>query len=138
MTIPVKIDFIRAASYGSGTSSSGKIQLTKEMEIDVKGRDVIMVEDIVDTGWTLNYLLDHVMGHHPRSLKVCVLLDKRHRRQSDVALDYTGCRVPEGFLVGYGLDYAEDYRHLPAIYHLKQILFYKVVVVFGSVQKGVF
>ena len=119
LTIPVKVDFIRAASYGSGTSTSGKIQLTKEIEIDIKGKDVIMVEDIVDTGLTLNYILEHVKSFGPRSVRVCALLDKIERRQSGIAVDYAGYQVPKGFLVGYGLDYAEEYRHLPAIYHLQ-------------------
>ncbi len=119
LTIPVKIDFIRAASYGDGTSTSGKIQLTKEIEIDIKGKDVIMVEDIVDTGLTLNYILEHVKSFGPRSVRVCALLDKIERRQSGIAVDYAGYQVPKGFLVGYGLDYAEEYRHLPAIYHLQ-------------------
>ncbi len=119
LAIPVKVDFIRAASYGSGTSTSGRIQLTKEIEIDIKGKDVMVVEDIVDTGLTLNYLLEHLWSFGPSSLRVCTLLDKTERRQSDVVIDYAGCQVPEGFLVGYGLDYAEDYRHLPAIYHLQ-------------------
>ena len=104
LTIPVKIDFIRAASYGSGTSTSGKIQLTKEIEIDIKGKDVIMVEDIVDTGLTLNYILEHVKSFGPRSVRVCALLDKIERRQSGIAVDYAGYQVPKGFLVGYGLD----------------------------------
>ena len=119
LTIPVKIDFIRAASYGDGTSTSGKIQLTKEIEIDIKGKDVIMVEDIVDTGLTLNYILEHVKSFGPRSVRVCALLDKIERRQSGIVVDYAGYQVPKGFLVGYGLDYAEEYRHLPAIYHLQ-------------------
>ncbi len=119
LTIPVKVDFIRAASYGSDTSTSGKIQLTKGIEIDIRDKDVMVVEDIVDTGLTLNHILDYVKSLGPHSVRVCALLDKTERRQTSIALDYAGFKVPEGFLVGYGLDYAEDYRNLPAIYHLQ-------------------
>ncbi|MGE0084595.1 MAG: hypoxanthine phosphoribosyltransferase [Desulfococcaceae bacterium] len=119
LSIPVKIDFIRASSYGAGTSSSGKIRLTKELETDIRDRDVLLVEDIVDTGLTLTYLIEYLKSFHPKSVRVCAFLDKRERREKEVAVDYV-CRVmEEGFLVGYGLDYAEDYRALPEIYHLK-------------------
>lgn len=120
LTIPVKIDFIRTASYGDQTSSSGTIRLTKELEIDINGKDVLVVEDIVDSGITLRWLTDYLNGHGPASVKICALVDKRERRQVDVHVDYVCHVVQEGFLVGYGLDYAEDFRHLPAIYHLKK------------------
>lgn len=120
MTIPVKIDFIRTASYGDQTSSSGTIRLTKELEIDISGKDVLVVEDIVDSGITLRWLTDYLNGLGPASVRICALLDKRERRQVDVHVDYACHVVQEGFLVGYGLDYAEDFRHLPAIYHLKK------------------
>ena len=123
ITIPVKVDFIRAASYGSNTSSSGQIQLTKEIEIDIKNKDVLVVEDIVDTGLTLGHIVDYLKSFEPCSVKVCALLDKIERREIDLTVDYTGLVVSKGFLVGYGLDYAEDYRNLPGIYDLKlQIL----------------
>jgi len=119
LTIPAKIDFIRASSYGDGTSSSGKIRLTKELEIDIRDRDVLLVEDIVDTGLTLTFLIEYLKSFHPKSVRVCAFLDKRERREQEVDVDYV-CRVmEEGFLVGYGLDCAEDYRTLPEIYHLK-------------------
>lgn len=118
LPIPVKVDFLRAASYGAGTSSSGNIRLSKELEIDIRGRHVLVVEDIVDTGLTLKYLLDYLRSFGPESLKVCTLIDKHERREADVTIDYAGHTVAEGFLVGYGLDYAELYRNLPAIYHL--------------------
>ncbi|MEZ4526893.1 MAG: hypoxanthine phosphoribosyltransferase [Desulfobacterales bacterium] len=119
LSIPVKIDFIRASSYGDKTSSSGKICLTKELETDIRDRDVLLVEDIVDTGLTLTFLIEYLKSFGPKSVKVCAFLDKRERREKEVAVDYV-CRVmEEGFLVGYGLDYAEDYRALPEIYHLK-------------------
>ncbi len=119
LSIPVKIDFIRASSYGAGTSSSGEIRLTKELETDIRDRDVLLVEDIVDTGLTLTYLIEYLKSFHPKSVRVCAFLDKRERREKEVAVDYV-CRVmEEGFLVGYGLDYAEDYRSLPEIYQLQ-------------------
>ena len=119
LSIPVKIDFIRASSYGHGTSSSGKIRVTKELETDIRDRDVLLVEDIVDTGLTLTCLIEYLNSFHPKSVRVCAFLDKRERREKEVAVDYVCKVMEEGFLVGYGLDYAEDYRSLPEIYHLK-------------------
>ena len=119
LTIPVKIDFIRAYSYGSGVSSSGNIRLTKEIEIDVNNKDVLLVEDIVDTGLTLSYLIDYLKTFNPKTVKICALLDKRERRNTNIKIDYACHEVTKGFLVGYGLDYNEDYRYLAGIYHLK-------------------
>lgn len=119
ISIPVKVDFIRAASYGSNTSSSGQIQLTKEIEIEINNKDVLVVEDIVDTGLTLSYIVDYLKSFQPYSVKICTLLDKIERREIDIKIDYAGRVVAKGFLVGYGLDYAEDYRNLPGIYDLK-------------------
>ncbi len=119
LTIPVEADFIRAASYGSGTSSSGNIRLTKEPETDLKEMDVLVTEDIIDTGLTLEYIVHYLASLGPRTLKICTLLDKQERRVKDVPIDYAGCKVEKGFLVGYGLDYAEKYRNLPEIYDLK-------------------
>jgi hypoxanthine phosphoribosyltransferase len=119
LSIPVQVDFIRVASYGSDTSSSGRINLTKAIEIDVKSKDVLVVEDIVDTGLTLSYIIDYLKSFQPKTVKVCTLLDKRQRRQANVKIDYACHIVNEGFLVGYGLDYDEDYRDLPEIYHLQ-------------------
>ena len=119
LSIPVQVDFIRVASYGSDTSSSGRINLTKAVEIDLKNKDVLVVEDIVDTGLTLSYIIDYLKSFKPKTVKVCTLLDKRQRRQADVKVDYACHIVTEGFLVGYGLDYDEDYRNLPEIYHLQ-------------------
>ena len=119
LSIPVQVDFIRVASYGSDTSSSGRINLTKAVEIDVKNKDVLVVEDIVDTGLTLSYIIDYLKSFKPNTVKVCALLDKRQRRQANVKIDYACHIVTEGFLVGYGLDYDEDYRDLPEIYHLQ-------------------
>jgi len=119
ITIPVQVDFVRAASYGSGATSSGKIELTKEIDIDIAGKDVLVVEDIVDSGLTLTYLIDYLKKFKPETVRVCTLLDKYERRQSKVKVDYACHTIDKGFLVGYGLDYDEAYRELPAIYHLK-------------------
>jgi hypoxanthine phosphoribosyltransferase len=119
LSIPVKIDFVGLSSYGNKTSSSGKIQLTKSIEIDIKNKNVLVVEDIVDSGFTLAWLIDYLMSFKPETVNVCVLLDKSERREAQIQIDYTCHVVQEGFLVGYGLDYAEDYRNLPGIYHLK-------------------
>lgn len=119
ITIPLEVDFIRAASYGSGTSSSGSVRLTKEVELDLFGKDVLLVEDIVDTGLTLDYIIEYLRKSGPATVKICSFIDKRERRQTSVPIDYACHVVEEGFLVGYGLDHAEDYRHLPEIYHLK-------------------
>ena len=117
--IPAQIDFIRAFSYGSGDTSSGDIRLTKGIEVDINNKDVLLVEDIVDTGLTLKYLIDYLKSYHPKSLKVCTLIDKHERRKSEITVDYRCHDVTEGFLVGYGLDYDEDYRYLSGIYRLK-------------------
>ena len=119
LDIPVQIDFIRVCSYGSDVSSSGEIHLTKDIEVNIKEKDVLIVEDIVDTGLTLKYLIDYLRSYHPKTIKVCVFIDKHERREADIAIDYSCHNVAEGFLVGYGLDYNEDYRHLSGIYHLK-------------------
>ena len=119
MTIPVKIDFLQAGSYGAGMTSTGTVRLVKDIALDIRGKDVLLVEDIVDTGRTVNRILDHLRSFQPRSLKLCALIDKRERRETDVSIGYGGHVTEKGFLVGYGLDYAEDYRHLPGIYHLK-------------------
>jgi hypoxanthine phosphoribosyltransferase len=119
LTIPAKIDFIGVSSYRSGTSSAGTIRLTKEIEIDLKGKDVLIIEDIVDTGLTLTFLIDYIKSFNPGSVKACALIDKHERRETEVEIDYVCQVVSKGFLVGYGLDYAEDYRGLPGIYQLK-------------------
>lgn len=119
LTIPVKVDFVHASSYGSSTTSSGEIHLTREIDLDVKDKDVLIVEDIIDTGLTLTYIIDYVKSLDPRSVKVCALIDKRERRKTECTIDYSCHQTGKGFLVGYGLDYAEDYRHLPHIYHMK-------------------
>ncbi len=118
LTIPVKIDFVQASSYGSGTSSSGTIILKKDIEVDIKGKDVLIIEDIVDTGITLSYLIDHLKSFGAKTVRLCTFIDKHERRKTNVKVDYACHIVKEGFLVGYGLDYGEQYRELPEVYHL--------------------
>lgn len=115
--LPLKVDFVRLASYGEKDYSTGQIKLIKDIEFSIKGQDVIVVEDIVDSGYTLAFLLKHLAKMKPASLKVCALIDKPERREVEVKLDYVGFQV-SGFLVGYGLDYSEQYRCLPDIYRL--------------------
>ena len=120
ITIPVKIDFVGISSYGSNTVSSGKINLTRDIEIDIKNKDVLIVEDLVDTGLTLKYLINYLKSFDPKSVKICTLLDKYERRETEIDVAYPCHRIEKGFVVGYGIDFAENYRNLPAIYHLKQ------------------
>jgi hypoxanthine phosphoribosyltransferase len=115
LSMPVEIDFVRLASYGKGSVTSGEITITKDVELPVEGRHLLVVEDIVDTGVTLAWLMDHLRERRPESVKLCTLLDKLERRQVEVPLDYVGIRVDKGFLVGYGLDFAERHRNLPEI-----------------------
>lgn len=119
MSIPSKMDFMRASSYGSGMSSSGTIRLTKDVEIPLAGKPVIVVEDIVDTGLTLSRIVEILRERDPESVKICALIDKLERREREVPIDYCGFQVEKGFLVGYGLDHDEQYRYLPDIYVLK-------------------
>jgi len=119
MTIPLKIDFVRLASYGTETQSSGKVKFTKDLDTTLRGKDVIVVEDIIDTGITLQQLSRHLKARRPRSLKVVALLDKPGRRKVNFQADYVGFRIEDHFVVGYGLDCAEEYRNLRGIYALK-------------------
>ncbi len=119
LELPVEVDFIRVASYGQSTESSGEIRLEKDVECEIQGKDVILVEDIVDSGITVRWLLDHLEKKRPRSLKVCALIDKYERRVIDVPVDYAGLRMADGFVVGYGLDFAERYRELCGIYEVE-------------------
>jgi hypoxanthine phosphoribosyltransferase len=113
---PLLVDFIRVASYGGGTSTSREVQLRKDAEIPLEGRDVIIVEDILDSGHTVVFLRDHFRLRRPRSLRFAVLLDKRARREVAAEADYVGLTIQDGFVVGYGLDLDERYRNLPGIY----------------------
>ncbi len=115
---PVRIDFVRLASYGDKTQSCGNIRITKDVELPLEGSHVLIVEDIVDSGVTLKWLLDHIANKCPESTKVCALVDKRERREVEVQVDYAGITMESGFLVGYGLDFSENHRNLPAIYEV--------------------
>ena len=116
---PCQYDFIGAASYGDGTQTSGQVKLTKEVMSDIRGRHVVIVEDILDTGLTLRFVKDHLLLMQPASLKLCVLLDKPERRRADIFADYIGFTIPNEFVVGFGLDYQERFRNLPYIGVLK-------------------
>jgi len=118
IALPLVIDFVRVASYGASTSSAGEVRLIKDIEIEVGGKDVLLVEDIVDTGQTLAYLKNFLAAKNARSVKICALIDKKERRETEVPLDYVGFEVEAGFLVGYGLDFAELYRNDPEVYRL--------------------
>ncbi len=119
ISLPIRIDFLRIASYGSGMES-GQIRLTKDLELPVEGKSVLIVEDIVDTGKTLDYVTRLLKEKGVESVKICALIDKRERRDIEIDLNYCAFRVEKGFLVGYGLDYNEEYRCLPDIYILKE------------------
>jgi len=123
ITIPHEIDFMATASYGRSTESSGIVRILKDLNTSVEGRSLLVVEDIVDTGLTLQYLLHLLRDRNPASLQVCCLLDKRTRRRVEVPLDYVGFTVPDEFVVGYGLDYGQLYRNLPFVGILKPELY---------------
>ncbi len=112
---PVEFDFIDISSYGEGLTSSGNIKINKDIENSIEGKYVLLVEDIIDSGRTLNYLLNYLKSKKPASLKVCTLLDKPERRVFDISVNYIGFEIPDEFVVGYGLDYAQKYRNLPYI-----------------------
>ncbi|HEX5467057.1 MAG TPA: hypoxanthine phosphoribosyltransferase [Candidatus Limnocylindrales bacterium] len=120
ITIPVQIDLMEVSSYGgTSTETSGLVRILKDLSSSIEGRDVVIVEDIIDTGLTLNYLLRYLRGKNPRSLRICALLDKPARRLVEIPIDYLGFTIPDRFVVGYGLDYGEFYRNLPYIGVLK-------------------
>jgi len=120
IAIPVQIDFMAISSYGDGTVSSGVVKIHKDIDIDLLGKDVIIVEDIVDSGLSLQYIKDYVLKHEPRSVHTCVLLDKPNAHKIDVTFDYVGFEIGNEFVVGYGLDFNEKYRNLPYIGILKE------------------
>lgn len=115
ITVPVSLDFMSVSSYGSDTKSSGVVKIVKDLDDSIKDKEVIVVEDIVDSGRTLSYLMEMLSDRGPASLHLCTLLDKPERRVVDVKVDYTGFRIPDKFVVGYGLDYDQKYRNLPYI-----------------------
>jgi hypoxanthine phosphoribosyltransferase len=120
MNIPVEIDFVRLASYGTAKDSSGKVKLIKDVETPVKNRHVLVVEDIIDRGLTVRFLLDYLSFRKPASLKLCALFDKPSRRVVDVPIDYLGFTVPDAFVVGYGLDFNEKFRYMPDLCILEE------------------
>ena len=115
ITVPVSLDFMSVSSYGGGTTSSGIVRIVKDLDTPIEGQNVLIAEDIIDTGRTLAYLMEHLKQRKPKSLKLCTLLDKPDRRVSDVKVDYTGFEIPDEFVVGYGLDYDQRYRNLPYV-----------------------
>ena len=115
ITVPVTMDFMSVSSYGDGTSSSGVVRIVKDLDESIEGKNVVVIEDIIDSGRTLSYLLEILQKRNPRNLKLCTLLDKPDRRVRDVKVDYVGFEIPDEFVVGYGLDYAQKYRNLPYI-----------------------
>lgn len=116
ISVPCNIDFVRVASYGASSESSGKVVMTKDIETSIKGRDILIVEDIIDTGLTLQYLVNWLKERNPNSLKICVFLDKRRRRKVSFEADYVGFTIDDGFVVGYGLDFNEQYRFFSDVY----------------------
>ncbi len=121
--IPLSVDFMAVSSYERGTHSTGVVRILKDLDRNIEGQHVVVVEDIIDTGLTLSYLLEALQARHPATLRVCALLDKRGRRRVDLQLDYVGFEIPDEFVVGYGLDYAGLYRNLPYIGVLRPELY---------------
>lgn len=115
ITVPVTLDFMSVSSYGDGTESTGRVKIAKDLDEGIEGKHVIVIEDIIDSGRTLSYLMTLLQARKPESLKLCTLLDKPERRVSDIDVDYVGFQIPDKFVVGYGLDYAQKYRNLPYI-----------------------
>ena len=113
--LPVKFDFMDVSSYGNSTESSGNIKILKDLDDPIEGENILIVEDIIDSGRTLHYLIDYLKSKNPKSVKLCTLFDKPDRREFDVHVDWTGFDIPDEFIVGYGLDYAQRYRNLPYI-----------------------
>lgn len=119
ITVPCEVDFMSVSSYGSGTKTSGVVKITKDLDINLEGYDLLVVEDILDSGMTLSYILEMMRDRKPNSIKLCTLFDKPERRTVNVQADYVGGTVPDEFIVGYGLDYAQKYRNLPFVGILK-------------------
>lgn len=115
ISVPVTLDFMSVSSYGDETVSSGRVKIVKDLDEPIEGKDVLIVEDIIDSGRTLSFLIDMLKSRKPASIKLCTLLDKPERRVTDVEVDYVGFNIPDEFVVGYGLDYGQKYRNLPYI-----------------------
>jgi len=123
ITVPLELDFMAVSSYGHSTKSSGVVRIMKDLDVAVEGRDVLIIEDIIDTGLTLSYLVDVLQGRKAKTVQIVTLFDKAARRVAELEVDYTGFTLPDEFIVGYGLDYAEKYRNLPYIGVLKRELY---------------
>ncbi len=119
ITVPCEIDFLSVSSYGKGTQTTGEVRILKDLDASLEGKDLLVVEDILDSGVTLSFLLKNLSARNPASIRLCTFLDKPERRRVDVYADYVGASVPDEFIVGYGLDYAEKYRNLPYVGVLK-------------------
>ena len=117
--IPCRIDFMSVSSYGAGTKTSGVVKITKDLDINLEGYDLLIVDDILDSGMTLHYIIEMLKARHPASVRICTLFDKPERRVAEVHADYVGAQVPDAFIVGYGLDYDQRYRNLPFVGVLK-------------------
>lgn len=125
ITIPLELDFMAISSYGASTSTSGVVRILKDLETNIEGKDILIVEDIIDSGLTLKYLKEMLISRGPNSVKICTILNKPQRRQENVKVDYIGFDIPDEFVVGYGLDYAEKYRNLPFVGVLKPEIYIK-------------
>lgn len=123
ITVPCAIDFLSVSSYGAGTTTSGEVRILKDLDTTLEGKDVLVVEDILDSGVTLSYLLKNLSARNPNSIRLCTFLDKPERRRVNITADYIGASVPDEFIVGYGLDYAELYRNLPYVGVLKPCVY---------------
>ena len=120
LSISVKVDFVRLASYGACMKTTGRIEITKDIELPIEGKDVLIIEDIIDSGGTLKFLKERLAHRSPRSIKVCALLDKKARREVEIEAEYLGKEIEDVFIVGYGIDFNETYRNLPEIYYVTQ------------------
>jgi len=125
ITIPCSIEFMEVSSYGSGSVSSGVVKITKDLDMDITGKHILIVEDIIDTGLTLNYLVDYLKTRRAAGIDIVCLLDKKERRNKDIPVTYVGYEVPDEFIIGYGIDYAEKYRNLPYVASLKEEIYKK-------------
>lgn len=125
ISLPAYIDYMEVSSYGNSAETSGVVRIIKDLEDNIEGKNIIIVEDIIDTGLTLAYLKQNLLSRHPKSLKICTLLDKPARREKEINIDYKGFDVPDEFIIGYGIDYAEKYRNLPFVGLLKKEVYEK-------------
>lgn len=125
ITVPCAIDFLSVSSYGNGTATSGEVRILKDLDCSLEGKDLLVVEDILDSGVTLSFLLKNLSARNPASIRLCTFLDKPERRRVDIKADYIGASVPDKFIVGYGLDYAEKYRNIPYVGVLKSEIYSK-------------